>query len=177
MLRATTWRSRASRSATSASSSGKDAGDLKGMPTYATPGVYFERIDNASQAVAELRTDIAGFVGIAQKGPVHKATRVESWQQFQSTFGSFISNGYLAYSAKAFFENGGDRMYVVRVAAPKVSTGTNPPGSQPVDGLNSIVLSVEGFEKGALATLQQTATTIAVGAQPADRLSSIVNSV
>ena len=147
------------------------------MPTYATPGVYFERVDNADQPVPELRTDIAGFVGIAQKGPVHKATPVESWQQFQSTFGSFIPNGYLAYSAKAFFENGGERMYVVRVAAPKASTGTNPPGAQPADGLSSIVLSVEGFAAGALATLQQTAAANAVGLQPADRLSSIVNSV
>jgi phage tail sheath protein FI len=147
------------------------------MPTYATPGVYFERVDNASQAVAELRTDIAGFVGIAQMGPVHKATKVESWQQFLSTFGNFISNGYLAYSAKAFFENGGERMYVVRVAAPMASTGTNPPGAQPADGMSSNVLSTAGFAAGALATLKQTAVANAVGAQPADRKSSIVNSV
>jgi phage tail sheath protein FI len=147
------------------------------MPIYVTPGVYFERIDNASQAVAEQRTDIAGFVGIAQKGPVHHATKVESWQQFQSLFGSFIPNGYLAYSAKSFFENGGDRMYVVRVAAPKVSTATNLSTSQPADGLSSIVLSVAGFATGALATLHQTTLAKAVGAQPADRLSSIVNSV
>src|SRR6266704_3598348 len=137
------------------------------MPTYATPGVYFERIDNTEQVVPEIRTDIAGFIGIAQKGAVHKAIPVESWQQFKSTFGSFISNGYLAYSAKAFFDNGGERMYVVRVAAPKVSTVTNPPGGQPADGLSSMVLSVDGFAAGALATLQQTATTNAGGAQPA----------
>lgn len=147
------------------------------MTTYATPGVYFERIDNADVAVPEIRTDIAGFVGIAQKGPVHKATAVQSWQQFQSTFGSFIPNGYLAYSAKAFFENGGERMYVVRVAAPKASSVTNPPGGQPADGLSSIMLSVDGFVAGALATLQQTAAANAVGAQPVDRLSSIVSGV
>jgi uncharacterized protein len=147
------------------------------MPTYVTPGVYFERVDNASHAVAELRTDIAGFVGIAQQGPVHRATKVESWQQFQSLFGSFIPNGYLAYAAKAFFENGGERMYVVRVAAPEVTTGTNPPGGQPADGLSSIVSSVAGFAAGALATLQQTVAASAAGAQPADRLSSLVNSV
>ena len=145
------------------------------MPTYATPGVYFERVDNASHAIQPLRTDIAGFVGIAQKGPVHKATLVESWQQFQSSFGNFIANGYLAYSAKAFFENGGESLYVVRVAAPKTSTPTT--GVQPVDGMSSFVLSVAGFAKGALATLQQSAVAQAVGPQPADRLSSIVNSV
>jgi Bacteriophage tail sheath protein len=145
------------------------------MPTYATPGVYFERVDNASQVVQPRRTDIAGFVGIAQKGPVHKATRVESWQQFQSSFGSFISNGYLAYSAKAFFDNGGETLYIVRVAAPKTDTATN--GVQPTDGSSSTVVSVRGFANGALATLQQAAVAGAVGPQPADRLSSIVNSV
>jgi phage tail sheath protein FI len=145
------------------------------MPTYATPGVYFERVDNATQVVQPLRTDIAGFVGIAQKGPVHKATLVESWKQFQATFGSFISNGYLAYSAKAFFDNGGQSLYVVRVAAPKTSTATT--GAQPANGMSSVVLSVAGFAKGALATLQQSVAANAVGAQPADRKSSIVNTV
>ena len=145
------------------------------MPTYATPGVYFESVDNASQAIQPLRTDIAGFVGIAQKGPIHKATRIESWQQFQSTFGSYIPNGYLAYSAKAFFDNGGETLYVVRVASPKTKTATS--GGQPPDGLSSVVLSAAGFAKGALATLQQSAAAQAVGPQPADRLSSIVNSV
>jgi hypothetical protein len=147
------------------------------MPTYATPGVYFERVDTAGRTIPEIRTDIVGLVGITQRGPVHRATAVESWQQFQSTFGNFLSNGYLAYSAKAFFENGGAKMYVVRVAAPKCSTSTNPPGGQPTDGLSSIVLSTEGFAAGALATLKQTVTASAAGAQPADRLSSIVNSV
>jgi phage tail sheath protein FI len=147
------------------------------MPTYATPGVYFERVDLASQGVAAIRTDIAGFVGIAEKGPVHEATAVNSWQQFLSTFGTFIPNGYLAYSAKAFFENGGDKMYVVRVVAPEAVTVTNTLVAQPPDGSASIVLSVEGFTAGALATVQQIATTNAVGAQPADRLSSLVSSV
>lgn len=145
------------------------------MPTYATPGVYFESVDNSTQVVQPLRSDIAGFVGIAQKGPVHKATLIESWKQFQAAFGSFVSNGYLAYSAKAFFDNGGQSLYVVRVAAPKTSTPTN--GVQPPDGMSSVVLSVAGFAKGALATLQQTAVANAVGPQPADRKSSVVNSV
>lgn len=145
------------------------------MPTYTTPGVYFESVDTASQAIQPLRTDITGFVGIAQKGPVHTATRVESWQQFQSTFGNFISNGFLAYSAKAFFENGGQSLYVVRVAAPKNSTGTT--GAQSADGMSSTVLSLTGFANGAIATLQQQTVANAVGAQPTDHLSSVVNSV
>lgn len=146
------------------------------MPTYTTPGVYFERVDSASRSIPALRTDITGFVGVAQKGPIHKATRVQSWQQFLSTFGNFIPNAYLAYSANAFFQNGGDTLYTVRVAAPKVVTSTNLSAAQPADGSASIVQSVQGFAAGSLATVQQTPTAIAVGAQPADRRSSLVNS-
>src|SRR5215467_14279979 len=104
------------------------------MPSYSTPGVYFERIDEAAEPLVPVRTDVAAFVGVAERGPVDLATPVESWKQFQATFGNFLGNAYLAYCAKAFFENGGDRMYAVRVAAPAAASHTNPPGGQPPDG-------------------------------------------
>jgi len=147
------------------------------MPTYLTPGVYFESVDTASTEVPSLRTDIAAFVGVVGRGPVHRATAVESWVQFQSTFGSFLPNAYLAYSAKAFFENGGEKLYVVRVAAPQATTTTNPAFPQPADGSSSLVLSFEGFAAGAVVTAQQTAVANAPGVQPADRLSSLVDTV
>jgi uncharacterized protein len=77
------------------------------MPTYLTPGFFFERADAVVPAITALRTDIAGFVGIAERGPLHQATPVRSWRQFQATFGSFTGTGYLAYVVKGFFENGG----------------------------------------------------------------------
>jgi phage tail sheath protein FI len=147
------------------------------MPTYLTPGVYFESVDTASAEIAAIRTDVAAFVGIAAQGPVHRATPVESWVQFQSTFGSFLPNAYLAYSANAFFQNGGAKLYVVRVAAPRATTTTNPAFPQPADGSASIVLSVQGFAAGAVATAQQTSTASAVGVQPVDRMSTLVNTV
>ena len=36
-----------------------------------TPGVYYERADAGAPVVSPLRTDIAGFVGIATRGPLH----------------------------------------------------------------------------------------------------------
>ena len=147
------------------------------MPTYTTPGVYFEAADQGSQGITAIRTDIAAFVGIAQKGPVHQPTAVNSWEQFQSTFGSFIRNGYMAYCAKAFFENGGKTLYGVRVAAPLVDTATDPIAIQPPDGLSSILLSVSGFTAGALATAKQTAKASAAGVQPSGRASSVLDTV
>ena len=63
----------------------------------AAPGAYLQRYDQPPPTVA-LRTDIAGFVGIAERGPVGVAVAVESIRQFQAVFGSYIGGGFLAYS-------------------------------------------------------------------------------
>jgi phage tail sheath protein FI len=87
------------------------------MRTYETPGIYDERDDASGGGIAALRTDVAGFVGIAERGPLHLAVPVESTRQFEAWFGRPIDAGYLAYSARAFFENGGRRLWAVRVAS------------------------------------------------------------
>ena len=87
------------------------------MPAYQTPGVYYERVDASAPTIAPIRTDVAAFVGIAERGPLHTAIRVQSWRQFQAYFGDFTGAGYLAYAVRAFFENGGRQCRVVRVAS------------------------------------------------------------
>ena len=86
------------------------------MPQYFTPGLYYEEVDTGSNRIPNIRTDIPGFVGIAEKGPLNIAVRLTSFKQFNSIFGNFILQGYLAYAVNGFFENGGDICYVVRVA-------------------------------------------------------------
>jgi uncharacterized protein len=147
------------------------------MPTYLTPGVYFETVDTADAVVPSVRTDVAAFVGVTAQGPLHCATAVKSWDQFQAAFGSFLPNAYLAYSANAFFQNGGQKLYVVRVAAPHVTTATNSAFAQPADGFSSFVQSVQAFAVGAAVTAQQTVLASSAGVQPSDRMSSIVNTV
>ena len=87
------------------------------MPEYLAPGVYYERADTVAPGIAPLRTDIAGFVGIAPRGPLHVALPVTSWRQFQAWFGDFTGAGFLAYAVRGFFENGGRRCWIVRVAS------------------------------------------------------------
>ncbi|HEX7317562.1 MAG TPA: phage tail sheath C-terminal domain-containing protein [Pyrinomonadaceae bacterium] len=86
------------------------------MRKYRTPGVYFERQDTASPLIGPLRTDIAGFVGIAERGPLHEAVKLESLAQFTNVFGGKVAQGYLAYAVDGFFTNGGQTCWVVRVA-------------------------------------------------------------
>ena len=76
-----------------------------------------------------MRTDVAGFVGFAERGPLPSsnpmdsfdaaklAVRLSSWKEFLTTFGGFITYGYLAYAVRAFFQNGGTTCFVARIAA------------------------------------------------------------
>jgi hypothetical protein len=95
------------------------------------PGIY-RSPDRASFAFAPIRLDIAGFVGVALRGPVNEPTRVDSWTDFQRTFGGFEppepGGPYrlLPYAVDAFFAQGGTTAYVVRVAPAGPHTGPDP---------------------------------------------------
>lgn len=91
--------------------------------TDQAPGVYYQTVDAGSPPATPLRTDIAAFVGIAERGPVDVPVPVESWQQFVSWFGGCVGTGYLAYAVRGFLENGGRRCWVVRVASDDPLTG------------------------------------------------------
>ncbi|MCZ7640223.1 MAG: hypothetical protein M5U12_31725 [Verrucomicrobia bacterium] len=144
------------------------------MPLPTTPGVYFETLDSDRTRVRGLRTDIAALVGIAERGPLDQPVRVSSHAQFTAAFGGYLPGAYLAYAAKAFFENGGRTGYFVRVAAPPRTTQTSAL-PQPADRGSSLVLDSTGFATGAVVTVtQHRQTTTTGGVQPADRLSSLV---
>jgi len=124
------------------------------VPTDLAPGLYIQE-DLGQPARTALRTDIAAFVGIAERGPVDRPTPIASWEQFQSTFGGFITSAYLAYAVKAFFENGGAMCHIVRVAAPAAFTQTDGAQMQPADRSASLVMSVAGFAAGAVVSVRQ----------------------
>ena len=74
-----------------------------------------------------LRLDVAAFVGFAERGPLDLPVALEDLGQYQAVFGQDLLlartrlGGQVVYAAlptavKAFFDNGGRRCYVVRVA-------------------------------------------------------------
>jgi Bacteriophage tail sheath protein len=85
---------------------------------YSTPGVYIERLDQNPHRIGLRRTDIAGFVGVAVRGPLHRPVKIESLRQFTSVFGPLTRTAYLAWAVSGFFENGGRECWVVRAADP-----------------------------------------------------------
>jgi phage tail sheath protein FI len=117
------------------------------MPVYVTPGVYLQPQPAQSDDIRLVRTDVAGFVGLTERGPlpppnatpdvaVGAAVRLTSWAEFLATFGGFVPFSYLAYAVRGFFDNGGTTCYVVRVAGltPGTSFPTPREASYPLPG-------------------------------------------
>ncbi|MEJ5990269.1 phage tail sheath subtilisin-like domain-containing protein [Ramlibacter sp. PS3R-8] len=94
------------------------------MRIFDTPGVYSERADADAGGVLALRSDVAGFVGMARRGPLHLPVPLASFRQFQAWFGDPFDGGYLALAARAFFDNGGSRLWAVRVASEVAAVAT-----------------------------------------------------
>ncbi|MFK0252414.1 phage tail sheath subtilisin-like domain-containing protein [Streptomyces sp. NPDC090445] len=79
------------------------------------PGVYRDARP-APPAGAPVRLDVAGFVGVAPRGPVDEPVPVDRWSDYVRRFGGFEGPGLLPYAVRAFFAQGGARAYVLRVA-------------------------------------------------------------
>lgn len=92
------------------------------------PGVYAYPASAASPGFQPVRLDIAAFVGVALRGPVAECTPVASWSEYERIFGGYERpNGgpdrMLPYAVAAFFAQGGESAYVVRVAPPDPPAG------------------------------------------------------
>jgi phage tail sheath protein FI len=119
------------------------------VSTYLAPGVYFERADASAPVITAIRTDVAGFVGIAQRGLVDTPIPVESARQFEAHFGGFTGSGFLAYTVRAFFENGGRRCWIVRVASNDPAGGARPASIElPSTVAGRSVWSIQAFSQG-----------------------------
>ena len=93
------------------------------MAEYLSPGVYVEEIDNGPRSIEGVGTSTAGFIGMAEKGPIEGAPElVTTFNSFLRIYGGFLSEfthgeyRFLAHAVEQFFTNGGTRCYVMRVA-------------------------------------------------------------
>lgn len=91
------------------------------MPEYLAPGVYVEEVDTGSKPIEGVSTTTSGMVGVTEWGPLNIPTLVTGFADFQRQFGGYLNyrqyqeNWYLPHAVEGFFQNGGKRVYIVRV--------------------------------------------------------------
>src|SRR5436309_398214 len=101
------------------------------MPEYLATAVYVQQTSFRSKSIEGVSTTTTGFIGPARYGPVDlEPDIVTSLGEFERTYGDRqklnFSNAtdvdnYLWHAVRAFFEEGGKRLYISRVF--KAGTG------------------------------------------------------
>ena len=93
------------------------------MAEYLSPGVYVEEFDSGSKPMEGVSTSTAGFIGLAERGPVGGIPQlVTNPADFKRIYGGYLSENefgeyrFLAYAVDQFFVNGGSRAFITRVA-------------------------------------------------------------
>jgi len=110
------------------------------------PGVYEDRPQVIS--LANVRMDVAAFVGLTERGPVATPVAVDGWDAFRECFGDAGGNRLLPQSVYLFFANGGRRCVVIRA----LNYGAAATASWPFAGLadtNGRPLRLFGRNPGA----------------------------
>ena len=103
------------------------------MPEYLAPGVYVEEVSYRSKSIEGVGTTTTGFVGPTRYGPVDlEPDVITSLVEFERVYGdreqlSFGNAGddtkqkmhnFMWHAARAFFEEGGKRLYLSRTFRP-----------------------------------------------------------
>jgi len=98
------------------------------MPEYLAPGVYIEETSFRSKSIEGVSTTTTGFIGPCRFGPLDiEPDIVTSLGEFERIYGGRERlefeddgemDGYLWHAVRAFFEEGGKRLYISRVFRP-----------------------------------------------------------
>lgn len=95
-----------------------------GLRTPGRPGVFLAPAPDLAPLRPE-RLDVAGFVGVALRGPVDEPVPVRRWSEYVDLFGGFEHGAddsaggperLLPHAVSAFFRQGGRLAHVLRVA-------------------------------------------------------------
>ncbi|HEV3049352.1 MAG TPA: hypothetical protein VGX50_03545, partial [Longimicrobium sp.] len=90
------------------------------MPEYLAPGVYVEETSFRAKSIEGVSTSTTAFVGPTRRGPISGTPElVTSYADFERIYGGIglVHGGenYLAHGVRAYFNEGGARLYVARV--------------------------------------------------------------
>ncbi len=121
------------------------------------PGVTFETVDLTRPRIERLRTDICGFLGYTERGPIDRPVKLTSWRQFLDAFGPPLAAAHTGHSVRLFFENGGAACYLQRLADPFAAVAASCVID--LDGAGAGLRLTAAFSAISQARTQQTGPT------------------
>ncbi|MCG8460203.1 MAG: phage tail sheath subtilisin-like domain-containing protein [Holophagales bacterium] len=97
------------------------------MPEYLAPGVFVEEVSFRQKTIEGVSTSTTGFLGPTRFGPTRgEPALLTSFSDFERIYGGLdrldfagtVLDNDIAHAVRAYFEEGGKRLYVARVFDP-----------------------------------------------------------
>ncbi|MGH8317976.1 MAG: hypothetical protein ACREUL_08375 [Steroidobacteraceae bacterium] len=139
------------------------------MVERGAPGLELART-RTEPIIARLPTAVAAFVGRTLKGPVQRPVAVASFAEFQQIFGGLWQPSTLSYAVEQFFDHGGGRAIIVRVA-----NGGRPPTIALPAGAGALRLA--GVNPGSREYLRASVDYDGIPEGDADRFNLVIQRV
>ena len=109
------------------------------MPEYLAPAVFVEETSFRAKSIEGVGTSTAAFVGMTARGPISVdpsdptpplLTSFTDYERFYGGVDDLIVGGnavrnFVAHAARAFFDNGGGRLYVARIPGTEAAAGSS----------------------------------------------------
>jgi uncharacterized protein len=99
------------------------------MPNYLAPDIYIEEVAGGARPIQAVGTSTAGFIGEAPNAAArpNEAVAINNWLQFMREFAADGSKSTpLSHAVYGFFQNGGQRCYIVNVGKGQPIGGGGP---------------------------------------------------
>ena len=99
------------------------------MASYNSPGVYIQDVKSGSQSITQASSSVGALIGATRSGLLGEAQLVSSFTEFLNLYANGLDTGFMAnsdlpYAVHGFFTNGGQQLYVVRVASKTAKKAT-----------------------------------------------------
>jgi len=96
---------------------------VRKMPSTLTyPGVYIEEIPSGVRTITGVATSVTAFIGRAPRGPVNEPVTINSFGDFERTFGGLWLKSTMSYAVRDFYLNGGSQAIIIRLYHPFFTT-------------------------------------------------------
>ena len=148
------------------------------MAEYLAPAVYVEETSFRSKSIEGVSTSTAAFVGPASRGPTSGTpellTSIVDFERIYGGAGPLTLGGtehpnYLALAVNAYFDNGGRRLYIRRVARSGVAA------SRTFTNLTVAARSIGTAGNGTVELLERTREIIGDSLRDALPLGSVIS--
>lgn len=126
-------------------------------PRVTYPGVYIQEVESDVRTIVGVDTSTTAFIGRAKRGPINEPIVVNSYADFEQTFGGLWLQSTLGYAVYDFFRNDGAKAVIVRL----FNTPPTPTPAAVADAIKQLADTFTGVKQSEAMLVYQAAKLVA----------------